>query len=68
MAMPAPDPEETTYVLSVPARLLAQALAPLVQGIRQALTRPVEPSGHQFVLLDDRAKNALESAVVILAH
>ncbi len=53
MAMPATDPEATAYVLPAQALLLGQALAPLAQGTRQALTRTVEPSGHQFVLLDD---------------
>lgn len=53
MAIPAPDPDETAYVLPPQALLLGQALAPLAQGIRQALTRTVEPSGHQFELLDD---------------
>lgn len=53
MASPAPNPKDVVCVLPSQVVFLGEALAPLAKAARQAMTRRVRPSGHEFVTLED---------------
>ena len=53
MASPAPNPKDVFCVLPPQVVFLGEALAPVARGARQAMTRRVRLSGHEFVTLED---------------
>ena len=48
-----PNPEEVVCVLPSQVIFLGKALAPVARGARQAMTRRLRSSGHEFVTLED---------------
>jgi hypothetical protein len=53
MASPAPNPKDLVYVLPSQVIVLGEALASVARGARQAMTRRVRSSGHEFVTIED---------------
>jgi hypothetical protein len=56
--MPSPAPRDVVVEFPPQVLLLAEALAPLARNTRQAMSRHVRPSGHEFMLLDDLVRHA----------
>jgi hypothetical protein len=57
MSLPAPKPNDVICVLPPQVVFLGEALAPVAWGARQAMTRRVRSSGHDFVTLEDLSRH-----------
>jgi hypothetical protein len=57
MASPAPNPKDVVCVLPPQVVFLGEALAPVARGARQAMTRRVRSSGHEFETLADLSRH-----------
>ena len=57
MASPAPNPKYVVCVLPPQVVFLGEALAPVARGARQAMTRRVRSSGHEFETLADLSRH-----------
>lgn len=53
MTSPAPNPNDVVCGLPSQVIVLGEALAPVARGARQAMTRRVRSSGHEFATLED---------------
>ena len=57
MISPAQNPEETSFALPARLTLLGRAVGPVARAARQSLARRVQPSGREFVLLEDAIRH-----------
>ena len=57
MKLPAPMPNDVVCVLPPQVVILGEALVPVARGARQAMTRRVRSSGHEFVTLEDLSRH-----------
>jgi hypothetical protein len=57
MTLPAPNPKDVVCVLPPQVVLLGEALAPVARSARQAMTRRVRSSGHEFETLADLSRH-----------
>ena len=57
MTLPAPNSQDVVCVLPPQVVFLGEALAPVVRGARQAMTRRGRSSGHEFVTLEDLSRH-----------
>lgn len=53
MVSPLPNKKKTPHVLPSQVTSLGEALRPVMDNLRQAMSSEVESSGHEFVTLDD---------------
>ena len=57
MTLPAPNPKDVVCVLPPKVIFLGEALAPVARSVRQAMTRRVRSSGHEFETLADLSRH-----------